>query len=581
MPKLVQPVVTTEQPQTSETITKQLSLAELISLHEQLRCDPPPADKKSLSDRFLVPPFSVLDARQGYWQTRKRMWIALGIQSEIGRGDTPSTSARVGPGDAPTYSPIGWSVANNGLLGFSEQARNHYREANATPGGSTLPACSLKNGKTQRGDGRGRPLARTFGSGNPGDLAEGFNINSGKTNRLALGGTGANSCWLGTAGPVGDHGINKKAENADASLYGAYGKDDDVSRRNAAAQPQSGTSIFDPVVCELAYRWFCPQLGSVLDPFAGGSVRGIVAAKLGRKYTGMDLSARQLAANEAQAEAIVSNNRPRWVAGDSTTVCEAVPGEYDFVFSCPPYFDLELYSHHEADLSNMTYEQFLVKYREIVTNSCSMLKDDRFACFVVGDLRDERGMYRRFVSDTIQAFVDAGLELYNRAVLVTSVGSLPIRVGRQFNKYRKLGTTHQNVLVFVKGDPGKASATCGSVDMSDLEYPQQGELAIVTNDLTDDDVQVLDGRASEDGDMIVLDCSTEEATVACDVIRFQAWKEGRNAPRIYMLGKSGWSQVESGQMCYTSNDRVYLHREHFPNAQLPAVVNDYEPEVIQ
>lgn len=40
----------------------------------------------SLADRFIVPPFSVLDARQGYWQERKRAWLALGIQSELGRG---------------------------------------------------------------------------------------------------------------------------------------------------------------------------------------------------------------------------------------------------------------------------------------------------------------------------------------------------------------------------------------------------------------------------------------------------------------------------------------------------------------
>lgn len=40
-----------------------------------------------LAAQFGAPPFSVLDARQGWWQTRKRQWLALGIQSEIGRGD--------------------------------------------------------------------------------------------------------------------------------------------------------------------------------------------------------------------------------------------------------------------------------------------------------------------------------------------------------------------------------------------------------------------------------------------------------------------------------------------------------------
>ena len=32
-------------------------------------------------------PFSVLNARGGWWQERKAAWLALGIQSELGRGD--------------------------------------------------------------------------------------------------------------------------------------------------------------------------------------------------------------------------------------------------------------------------------------------------------------------------------------------------------------------------------------------------------------------------------------------------------------------------------------------------------------
>lgn len=51
----------------------------------------------SLAERFGVPPFSVLDARAGYWQERKRAWLALGIQSELGRGEgvTPGDSLEV------------------------------------------------------------------------------------------------------------------------------------------------------------------------------------------------------------------------------------------------------------------------------------------------------------------------------------------------------------------------------------------------------------------------------------------------------------------------------------------------------
>src|SRR3546814_17553300 len=55
------------------------------------------------------------------------------------------------------------------------------------------------------------------------------------------------------------------------------------------ASAPSGTSIFDPVLCELAYRWFSPKAGPVLHHFAGGSVRGIVAAAPGRTSYGITL----------------------------------------------------------------------------------------------------------------------------------------------------------------------------------------------------------------------------------------------------------------------------------------------------
>ena len=231
----------------------------------------------------------------------------------------------------------------------------------------------------------------------------------------------------------------------------------------------SGTSIFDPVLCELAYRWFCPPAGLVLDPFAGGSVRGIVAAKLGREYIGHELRLEQVEANRAQAEKICESGvMPAWICGDSRTIdqtCSDV--DADFIFSCPPYADLEVYSDDPQDLSTLGYSEFRDAYFEIIAKACARLKPDRFACFVVGEVRGKDGNYLDFVGDTVQAFRDAGLGYYNEAILVTSVGSLPIRAGRQFAASRKLGKTHQNILVFVKGSGKKAVEACGVVDVSD------------------------------------------------------------------------------------------------------------------
>ena len=231
----------------------------------------------------------------------------------------------------------------------------------------------------------------------------------------------------------------------------------------------SRTSIFDPTLTELMYRWFSPINGLILDPFAGGSVRGIVAALLQRRYIGIDLRPEQVAANVAQWERIgkiaPEAPAPRWIVGDSVNLSTLVNERADFLFSCPPYYDLERYSDDPRDLSTFSsYTHFLEVYADIIRQAVALLKTDAFACFVVGDIRDNKGMYRNFPADTTAAFRAAGMHLYNDAILITSVGSLPIRVGKQFESGRKLGKTHQNILVYVKGDPRKIAARCGMVN---------------------------------------------------------------------------------------------------------------------
>lgn len=240
---------------------------------------------------------------------------------------------------------------------------------------------------------------------------------------------------------------------------------------------QSGTSIFDPVLCELIYRWFCPPGGLVLDPFAGGSVRGIVASKLGRGYLGIDLSVRQVEANKAQGVALCKAPLPRWLVGDSRKIDKIGKGQkIDLIFSCPPYADLEVYSEDERDLSFMPHPDFRIAYAEIIAKACELLKPDRFSCYVIGDARDERGLYYGLPRLTVDAFEAAGLRLYNDAVLLTAIGSLPVRVAKQFTASRKLGKTHQNVLVFVKGDPVKATQAIGEVEFGDVEGVESGPL---------------------------------------------------------------------------------------------------------
>lgn len=298
--------------------------------------EPDEVEHVTLTDAFIVPPFSILDTRQGYWQDRKRQWISLGIQSEKGRNENLTNAS-----DLPAY-------LGNGMNGIAVQ-----------------------------------------------------------------------------------------------------------------------TSIFDPVMCEIAYKWFCTDGGKIYDCFAGGSVRGIVAEKLGYHYTGIDLRKEQVEANYENASDL--DLSPVWYCDDSLNADKYLEDEsVDMIFSCPPYFDLEVYSDLPNDISNMDYDNFAVTYKKIIDIACRKLKKDRFAVFVVGDIRDKSGAYRNFIDLTKKCFLDNGLIVLNELILVESIGTAAVRAKKQFTTGRKVIKTHQNILVFYKGNIKNIKNNFKQIEVGDI-----------------------------------------------------------------------------------------------------------------
>ena len=290
---------------------------------------------KKLTDEFLIPPISVFDTRQGYWQDRKRAWKSLGISSDVGRDEA--------------------------LLG---------------------------------------------------------------------------------------QGLKQLAEKQGSKTL-------------------TGTSIFDPVLCEVMYKWFNVHEGSIFDCFAGGSVRGIVAEKLGYKYTGIDLRKEQIEANILNAQEMGLN--PTWICDDSLNADLYVEDDsVDLLFSCPPYADLEVYSDDERDISNMDYEQFKEVYRKIIDISCRKVKNDRFAIFVVGDVRDKKGYYRNFIDYTKECFNKNGFMTYNEIILLEQLGTIPLRA-RNIYKKRKVAKAHQNILIFYKGDINNIPCNYSNIEVGELD----------------------------------------------------------------------------------------------------------------
>jgi len=260
-----------------------------------------------------------------------------------------------------------------------------------------------------------------------------------------------------------DFGVHESGGRSDDLLFG--------SGLARGATPWN-TSYFDPVLAEMLIAWHCPPGGLVLDPFCGGSVRGLVAGTLGRNYVGLDLRSEQIRANRSQLRRtrLVVRRPPIWKTADARLVDTVVDGRPDLVLTCPPYFNTERYSRRRDDLSNQpSYELFAVQLREVVLRSVAPLRANRFAVIVIGDVRGRDGNLLPILVDTIAAFAAAGARLHNVAVLVTPAGTLPLRSGRPFERSRKLGRTHQYVLVFVKGDPVTAAKACSPIELCDFE----------------------------------------------------------------------------------------------------------------
>lgn len=255
-----------------------------------------------------------------------------------------------------------------------------------------------------------------------------------------------------------DLGMTSRAGREHVSTYDSSSP----FARQHLASINGGLSTFDPVLAEVSYEWYCPEAGAILDPFAGGSVRGLVAGNGGYRYTGVDLSPIQVEANEDQVADWRARDLlaevPTWIVGDAAEVLPDFPGgSFDYVFTCPPYHNLEKYSDHPADLSNMRWKDFADAYSEIIAESVRCLAPNRFATWVVGELRNSAGAIRGLVPLTIAAHEAAGARLYNDAVLMNTLGTVPLRIGNQWRVSRKMGRHHQYVLTFVKGDPKQAT----------------------------------------------------------------------------------------------------------------------------
>ncbi len=306
----------------------------------------------TLNDRFIVPPFSVLDTRKGYWQSRKRLWREkIGDMGES-REDKLITSPKI------KYKDL------------YQRTRQHREEL----------------------------------------------------------------------------GISFR-EYLDKYVP------DDVKEHEASKVLSAGVSLFDPVLSEIMCRWFTPsEHSAIFDCFAGDTQKGLVFAMCGHSFRGIELRKDQVEINNR----VISERGLdiAYICDDGQNVAKHIAADsQDLLFSCPPYYNLEVYSDDPKDASNQgTYEDFIKILGNAYKAALGCLRQNRFAVVVVGDIRDKKtGCYYDFCGDIKRIFSDGGASLYNECILVETGASTALRASRYMDR-RKVAKLHQNVLVFYKGN---------------------------------------------------------------------------------------------------------------------------------
>lgn len=566
----------------------------------------------TLAGRFVMPPFTVLDTRQGPWQSRKRQWHDLGISSDDGRDASPFTKRKgltdVDPdtldivslrimnvGTVSVFDPVlceliyrwfappggtildpfaGGSVRGivAGILGYRytgidlrpEQVEANYQQSATihaagryptTPATDSMPTLT----PTERHGGHYVKRDDTFtiaGAGHGGKVrtcwtlackpdVQGL-ITAGSRQSPQVGIVAGIAAKLGLpcrvhvpSGPYTPELEAAAAAGAEVIQHTPGYNSVIVARARQDATESGWTEIPFGMECPEAVYWTSTQtenlptdIDRIVVPVGSGMSLAGICAGLDAANNPTPILAVQVGADptdrldryapvfwrqrvelvqspldyhtpaphthlddlpldpiyEAKClpyledgdllwvvgrrQTIADTTAPTWHVADSQQMHTVVGDErYDLVMSCPPYHDLERYSDDPADLSNMGYAEFVDAYRTIIGNAIARLKNDRFAVFVVSEIRGpagKGGLYRNFVADTIAAFEDAGAAYYNEAVLVNTAASTGLRAARAFTASRKLGRCHQTVLVFVKGDPKKATAAMDPTVMDTL-----------------------------------------------------------------------------------------------------------------
>jgi len=249
----------------------------------------------------------------------------------------------------------------------------------------------------------------------------------------------------------------------------AYFEQDETSRRrssNCEYLKNLQFSEFHAGEAEWILRYWSMKGSVVVDPFAGRATRAVVSSKLERHYTGYEISPDTF----KKSKELYSDNgiSPTLYLGDGCKMYNTEDESAHLVFTCPPYFNIEKYENVDCQLSSIdSYDIFLEKISECVSNIFRVLKPGGFVCWKVGDWRDSTD-FRLFSHDSISIFKSNNFKIWDMIIIKNNSPFAALQAGKSASK-RKTSKIHEYLLVFKKPGELDISGLQADVDLIENE----------------------------------------------------------------------------------------------------------------
>jgi hypothetical protein len=216
-------------------------------------------------------------------------------------------------------------------------------------------------------------------------------------------------------------------------------------------------SVFPiPLMEYIIVRYAGERGNTILDSFAGGPPRAIVSSLMGMDYYGVDVRQDQIDEN-LKAMAKMGLKNVHYTLDDARYLTKlpkagnSDDGLFHCAITCPPYYDVEVYSEQADDVSTFpTYAAFNAAMMMNAHAQFEHLKPGAFACIVVGNFRDKKtGELIDFRGHTVENFREVGFLFWEDVILSRNFGSAASRASNAWRGL-KLVRRHEHLLVFRK-----------------------------------------------------------------------------------------------------------------------------------